>query len=66
MKTIRYIKLFGGRCGLTTDTKREVLRREGESNVLDVRPATQQEVDWVRAMGGRVPEGKVRREKPPQ
>lgn len=59
MKTIRYIKLYGGRCGLTTDTKREVMKREGTSNVLEVRPATQKDVDWVRGMGGHVPNGRI-------
>ncbi len=62
VKTIRYIS-FGGNmesyCGLTTESASAVLRRYGTDNVRDVRPATQAEIDWVRAMGGEVPEGVV-------
>lgn len=31
----------------------------GADNVADVRAATQDDVDWVRSMGGRVPKGRI-------
>lgn len=59
MKTIRYVSLYNGRCGLKTDTKREILRRLGADNVREIRLATQRDVDHVRMMGGHVPIGRV-------
>lgn len=60
-RTIFYIGLNGGGCGLTTDGYRDVLRRIGSDRLREFRPATQQEVDWVRSMGGAVPAGRVRK-----
>jgi hypothetical protein len=63
---INYISLVGGRCGLTTESKREVLARCGSENVVATEPATQEQVDWIRAMGGKVPDGRVvKRKKEP-
>jgi hypothetical protein len=63
-KTIKYITLTGGRCTLSTDTNRKIFDEEGRANVTLIRPATMDEVEWVRAMGGHVPEGIVRKKKP--
>lgn len=61
-RTIMYISLHGTGCGLSTDSEKEIFRREGTSNVREVRPATQKDVDWVKAMGGYVPDGIIRRD----
>jgi hypothetical protein len=59
-KVIQYISLDNGRCGLSTESPRDILHRIGTENVRAIRPASQKEVDWVRAMGGDVPDGIVR------
>lgn len=59
MKQLNYISLYNGRCGLTTDTPAQVLRREGTGNVRLVRPATAKDVAWIRGMGGNVPQGRI-------
>lgn len=56
---VNYVSLWNGRCGLSTDTRAEIMRREGTANVRGVRPATQADVEWVRGMGGYVPEGRI-------
>ena len=65
---INYIDLYSGRCGLTVERRSEVLRRLGTDNVRSVRPATEDEVLGVEAMGGHVPsQGRIAkgiREKP--
>lgn len=60
-KVIKYITLSGGRCGLSTATNKDILASEGRANVASIRPATREDVEWVRAMGGHVPEGIVRK-----
>jgi len=59
-KTIYYIGLDGAYCGLTTDSKRETLRRLGTENVATFRPATAEDIASVKAMGGFVPDGAIR------
>lgn len=56
---IKYISLWGGGCGLSTSSKSEILRSHGTANVQLVRPATQKDVEWVRAFGGYVPDGRI-------
>jgi hypothetical protein len=51
-----YVVLENGRCGLTTDSRTEVLRKQGTFNVQHIRPATEKDVAWVQGMGGAVPE----------
>jgi hypothetical protein len=60
-KVIKYITLSGGRCGLSTATDKDILASEGRANVASIRPATREDVDWVRAIGGHIPEGIVRK-----
>lgn len=57
-KIIKYISLKSG-CGLSTKSPEQILREEGSNNVEFVRNATADEVDWIRAMGGYVPEGRI-------
>ena len=57
--TIRYVELAGLGCGLSTDSERNILRREGTSNVRRISNATKENVEWVRAMGGYVPDGRI-------
>ena len=58
-RIIRYIALWGSGCGLSTDTPAQIMREHGTSNVKHIRNATQEDIDWVRCMGGRVPEGRI-------
>jgi hypothetical protein len=56
-----YVSLFGGQCGLIaaksiTQAKANACHDEGHSNVIGVRKATEKDIEWVRAMGGRVPD----------
>ena len=60
-KIIKRVLAYG-LVGLSTDTKREILREHGRGNVQSVRNATQEDVDWVRGMGGYVPDGIVAKE----
>jgi hypothetical protein len=63
-RAIHYIGLVGLGCGLTTECKRDALRRIGIDNVATFRPATQADVDWVKGMGGYVPDGRIAKEQP--
>ena len=54
-RTVWYIGL-GNYCGLSSESKSEILRRNGTDNVTELRPATQDDVNNIRAMGGRVPD----------
>lgn len=56
-RVINYIDLRHGGCGLTTDSRTETLRQHGMLNVKSFRPATQKDIDWVRGMGGMIPDG---------
>lgn len=38
---------------------RQAIEEEGRKNVTEVRAATQADLDWVTAMGGFVPEGRL-------
>ena len=59
---INCVTLTNGRCGLTTETKAEALRRIGTDNVRSFEPATEEQVAWIRGMGGRVPtNGRIKR-----
>ena len=54
------VELWGGHIGLVTaetlkKAKCEAIDEEGKNNVSDVRLATEEEIEWVRAMGGYVP-----------
>jgi len=54
-----YVSLVGGICGIRTaanlqQAKRNALREDGTNNVEYVRPATEEDVAWVTAMGGGV------------
>lgn len=53
---IKYVGLEGGYCALSTASKKAILDAHGRDNVTVIRPATKDEVEWVRAMGGHVPE----------
>jgi hypothetical protein len=53
---LRYVSLYSGRCGLTTDSVSAVMRREGSANVKCIRHATERDVAWIAGMGGRVPD----------
>lgn len=49
-----------GRVGLTTESDEDAIyRRLGTDNVRGFRPATEDEVGWIRAMGGHVPKGRI-------
>lgn len=58
---INYVTLTNGWCGLTTDSKREAYNRLGSENIASFGPASQRQLDWVQAMGGKVPHGRVSR-----
>ena len=60
---IYYVDLYDGYCGLSGESKSAILRRYGTDNVRSITPATQDQIAWVRAMGGYVPEQKGRRTK---
>lgn len=56
-----YVSLYGGHCGLIaaksiTQAQAKALHNEGHSNVRGVRKATEKDIEWIRAMGGRVPD----------
>ena len=58
--TLYYIETTYG-CGIRVayniqQARKNALREEGESNVMDIRKATKEDIGWVGAMGGRVPE----------
>ncbi len=55
-KQIYYAEVFGKGCCLTTETKAQLIKREGTENVERFRPATKQDIAWVKAMGGYVPD----------
>jgi hypothetical protein len=56
---INMVRLANGRCGLTTDSREKVMLEQGSANVRSVMPATAADVQWVRLMGGEVPEGRL-------
>lgn len=62
--TVRYIDLHDGTCALSTDSEAAIMRHEGARNVRMIRNATQADVDWIEAMGGRVPTGRIQEAKP--
>ena len=55
---IKYVSLRHG-CKLSCDTPDQILRSEGSNNVEYVRNATSEEVAWIKAMGGNVPDGRI-------
>lgn len=47
---------------MSTASKKAILDAHGRDNVTVIRPATKDDVEWVRDMGGHVPEdGIIRR-----
>lgn len=60
---IRYIELTNGRCGLSIETALQIRREEGSRNVKNITNATAKQVEWVRGMGGLVPDGRIVKEK---
>lgn len=46
-------------CCITDNGKREFIRRMGTDNVRLFRKATNQDVDYVRGMNGRIPDGRI-------
>lgn len=59
---IQYVERFGGGCGLKTGSRRQIEREMGTDNVRLIRNATEEDVSWVRAMGGYVPDGRIVKE----
>lgn len=55
---LRYAETSFG-CTITNDTPRSFIRRMGTLNVRLIRNATQQDIDHVRSMCGRIPEGRI-------
>jgi len=53
---INYVELYGGRCGLSANTEAQIRKQEGDSNIKRISVATKEQIEWVRAMGGYVPE----------
>lgn len=58
-----YVELEWG-CGLRAaanqaKAKRDALEEEGSRNFKSIRLATQEDVAWIKGMGGIVPEGRV-------
>ena len=58
---IYYIEFRNGYCGLSQEPKRTILRRHGTENVGSISPATAEQIDYVRAMGGYVPERAIKK-----
>lgn len=64
--TLYYIELDYGCCIESHDSNsvakasKDILRCHGTDNVRLITLATQENVDWVSSMGGRVPDGVVR------
>lgn len=56
---INMVRLTNGRCGLTTDPPKQVMLEQGSANVRSIKPATADDVHWVRQMGGNVPHGRL-------
>ena len=56
---LRYVQVYGSRCGITTESLRAVRARVGADNLNQYRNATQADVDHVRGMGGFVPVGRI-------
>lgn len=55
-----YVTAYGGRCGLMMarnleHARSKALREVGTNNFQSVEKATEQQIAWVEAMGGRVP-----------
>ncbi len=60
MNKIMYVELSNGRCGLSTDSKAEIMKQVGTDNLRSISVATKKQIDFVRAMGGYVPvDGKI-------
>jgi hypothetical protein len=55
---LRYVELYSGHCTIETGSNSEIIRRLGCFNVKFVRAATKKDVEWVKAFGGHVPDGK--------
>lgn len=61
MKKIYKATLYGGyvyliKASSYEDARKEALSEQGSCNVQHVELATQEDIDWVKAMGGVVPE----------
>ena len=54
---IQCVTLHGGRVGLSIDTPRQIMADQGRANVIGIAPATPEQCEWVRQMGGNVPTG---------
>lgn len=55
-----YIELYSGHCALLkakdlNEARHVAEHYNGKENIKDVRKATQDDIDWIRAMGGWVP-----------
>jgi hypothetical protein len=55
-----YVSLYDGFCGLHANrtlraAKSEVLKTKGTENLKSVSLATNEEIDWIKAMGGYIP-----------
>lgn len=60
-KTLFYVSISGRGCGLRAakdeDAVRDMMAREaGTDNIQEIREATDKDIDWVKGMGGRVPQ----------
>jgi len=53
-----YVELQNGHCGLSNDTEASIRRQEGSNNIKRITKATKDQIAWVRAMGGYVPENR--------
>jgi hypothetical protein len=60
------VTLFGGYCGLIAasslaEAKKVAMSEQGSSNVQYVAPATREDLEWVKGMGGHIPKMKPTR-----
>ena len=56
-----YIEIVGGNCGIReakskTQAWANLRREEGTNNAKGVRLATKDDIEWIREMGGYIPE----------
>jgi len=54
-----YVSLDGGLCSVRKfanirQARRQILKEQGTDNVCYVRPATQEDLDWHKGMGGHI------------
>lgn len=59
---IKAIELHIGGIGLSIYSKSTILICEGTANVRSIHNATKKDVEWVKAMGGYVPDGRIAKE----